>query len=128
MKISRAVCAAKFSAVRKFSNSNKTSTASPNPDSPFCSKHIHTESPVILAENLSKKTLEKLREFRSNAQKQNLQLPNDSVYIIQSVIGSRKCSKGQELCVKFAGFPESVACWELCKNLPQFISEFYKDS
>ena len=132
MKINRPICAAKFSAVRKFSHSNKTiltgCTASPNPNSPFCSKHLNTESPVILAENLSKKTLQRLREFRSETQKQTLQLPNDSVYIIQAVLDSRKCSKSLEFSVKFAGFPVSVACWEPCKNLPHFIVEFYKES
>ena len=54
MKINRKVCGAKFSAVRKFCNSGKTiltgCTASPNPNSPFCSKHLQSESPVILVE------------------------------------------------------------------------------
>ena len=130
MKINRKVCAAKFSAVRKFSNSNKTvltgCTATPNPDSPFCSDHLHSESPVILAENLSQKTRDRLREYRSQSQKTNIQLPHDSVFIIQSILALRKTKKGFEYSVKFAGFPETVECWEAPKNLPKFIVDYYK--
>ena len=131
MKISRKVCAAKFSAVRKFSKSNKTvltgCTATPNPDSPFCSKHLNVESPVILAESLTQKTRDRLREYRVQQQKSNIVLPNDSIYIIQSVVDSRKVKTTVEYCVKFAGFPESVICWEPFKNLPTFIVDFYRE-
>jgi hypothetical protein len=129
MKIDRKICAAKFSAVRKFCSSNKTiltgCTASPNPSSPFCSKHLHSESPVILAENLTKNTRDKLREYRSKSQKSHLTLPDDSVFIVESVLKSRKLKKSVEFDVKFAGFPSSLSCWEPAKNLPNFIVEFY---
>ena len=131
MKINRKVCGAKFSAVRKFCNSGKTiltgCTASPNPNSPFCSKHLQSESPVILAEKLSRVTRDKLREYRSKTQKTNLYLPDDSVYIIESVSSSRTSKKCVELCVKFAGFPESILCWEPAKNLRNFVVEYYSN-
>ena len=129
MKIMRKVCAAKFSAVRKFSKSNKTvltgCTSTPSPDSPFCSKHAKSESPVLLAEHLSQKTRDKLREYRSQHQKSNLDLKNDSVYIIQSVLDTRKVKNIVEYSVKFAGFPSSLSCWETTKNLPNFVIDFY---
>ena len=132
MKINRPVCAAKFSAVRKFSNSNKTiltgCTASPTPTSPFCSKHMDIESPVVLAEKLTKNTLDRLRDFRSRTKKHAGQLPNDSVYTIQSIQDVRSSPKGQEYNVKFAGFSEDLGCWEPSKNLPQFIRNFYQNS
>ena len=131
MKIFRKVCAAKFSAVRKFSKSNKTvltgCTATPSPDSPFCPKHSNVESPVLLAESLTQKTRDRLREYRVQQQKSNIVLPNDSVYIIQSVLDSRTVKTTVEYCVKFAGFPSSVTCWEPVKNLPTFIVDFYKE-
>ena len=131
MKINRKVCGAKFSAVRKFSNTGKAiltgCTASPVPDSPFCSKHVHAESPVVLVENLSRTTKERLRDFRTKHQKSNLQLPNDSVYIIQAVHSSRISKKNIEFSVQFAGFPDSILCWEPAKVLPKFIVDFYSD-
>ena len=69
MKIMRSVCAAKFSCVRKYSHSDKAvltgCTASPSPNSPFCSEHRGCESPVLLAENLSLETRSRLREWRA---------------------------------------------------------------
>ena len=130
MKIFRSVCAAKFSAVRKFKHSNKTvltgCTASPNPNSPFCSEHLKTESPVVLAEQISLSTRMTLHECRAKYQKTNLVLQKDSVFIIQSVLNSRKNNKNNtEYLVKFAGFPDEAACWESSKNLPGFINKFY---
>ena len=128
MKINRAVCAAKFSAVRKFLNSNKTiltgCTASPNPGSPFCSKHLRSESPVILAENLSKQTKDVLTKKRNQEKYSSVNLPEDSVYIIQSVSNIRKKNKTTEFLVKFAGFGD-IECWEPVENLPSFVREFY---
>jgi hypothetical protein len=67
-KIYRKVCAAKFSVVRKFLNSNKTvltgCTAMPSPNSPFCSNHVDAETPVLLAERITQETRNNLWNFR----------------------------------------------------------------
>jgi hypothetical protein len=88
---------------------------------------MYVESPALLAENFTQKTRDRLREYRVQQQKSNIVLPNDSIYIIQSVLDSRKVKTTVEYCVKFAGFPLSVTCWEPVKNLPTFIVDFYKE-
>ena len=131
MKIHRSVCAAKFSGVRKYSNSKKTvltgCTASPSPNSPFCSEHSNSESPVLLAEKLSKDTRSYLHDWRVQSQKTHISLPKDTVFIVQAVLESRKVKKTTEFLVKFAGFPKEASCWEPSKNLPEFILNFYKN-
>ena len=130
MKIMRSVCAAKFSSVRKYSHSDKAvltgCTSSPSPNSPFCNEHKNSESPVLLAENLTLNTRTKLREWRLKEQAAFVSLPKDTVFIIQAVLSSRQVKGQKEYLVKFAGFPEEAACWEPTKNLPTFILDFYK--
>ena len=129
-KIMRSVCAAKFSSVRKYSHSDKAvltgCTASPSPSSPFCREHKDCESPVLLAEHLSASTRHKLREWRMKEQSASVSLPKDTVYIVQSVLDTRKYKNTKEMLVKFAGFPEEASCWEPAQNLPSFLLEFYK--
>ena len=130
MKIMRSVCAAKFSCVRKYSHSDKAvltgCTASPSPNSPFCSEHRGCESPVLLAENLSLETRSRLREWRAKEQPAFISLPKDTVFIVQSVLNARQVKGQKEYLIKFAGFPEEVSCWESTKNLPGFVVEYYK--
>ena len=131
MKLTRKVCAAKFSVVRKFEHSNKTvltgCTAMPSPDSPFCAKHVHTESPVLLRENVTKTTRSKLSNYRAKNQASNLKLPEDSVFVVESVLDARKNGNDAEYLVKFSGYPRTEACWEPMKNLPHFVIDFYGD-
>ena len=93
-KIMRSVCAAKFSSVRKYSHSDKAvltgCTASPTPNSPFCSEHQNCESPVLLAENLSLSTRNKLMEWRMKEQTASVSLPKDTVFIVEAVLNTRK--------------------------------------
>ena len=132
MKLNRKVCAAKFSVVRKFEHSNKTvltgCTAMPSPDSPFCSEHVHAETPVLLAEKITKETRQKLLDFKAKNQTSNLKLPQDSVFTVETVLNARKNNNHIEYLVKFAGYPDHEACWEPSKNLPSFIVEHFKDT
>ena len=68
MKLNRKVCAAKFSVVRFFQHCNKTvltgCTSMPSPNSPFCSQHVDDETPVLLAENITKLTRNSLLGFK----------------------------------------------------------------
>ena len=131
MKLTRKVCAAKFSVVRKFEHSNKTvltgCTAMPSPDSPFCAKHVHAESPVLLGEKITKTTRAKLSSYRAKNQASNIKLPEDSVFVVESVLNTRKLVDDVEYLVKFSGYPPSEACWEPGKNLPHFVVDFYGD-
>ena len=67
MKIDRAVCAHKFSMLRRYKHSDKYvltgCVETPSPDNPFCPKHKETESPVILAGNVTSQTRKKLKQF-----------------------------------------------------------------
>lgn len=131
MKINRKVCSAKFSVVRKFEHSNKTvltgCTAMPSPDSPFCAAHVKNETPVLLAENVTKETRMAILNYKAKTQTSNLKLPQDSVFIVESVLNSRKTNKNIEYLVQFAGCPATEACWEPIKNLPKFIVDYYED-
>ena len=131
MKIHRATCSAKFSAV-KFCKHSETyqltgCTRMPTPTSPFCSEHQSSESqqPVIPAEKLSKKTRNKLNDYQRKSNKSFLELPCDSVYIVEKILNSKKTSSGLEYLIKFSGFPESQSCYEPKENLPQFIQDYY---
>ena len=130
-KIYRKVCAAKFSVVRKFLNSNKTvltgCTAMPSPNSPFCSNHVDAETPVLLAERITQETRNNLWNFRMKSQSSNLKLPNDSVFTVETVLNARIVKSNLEYLVKFAGFSKQQACWEPVKNLPSFIVERFRD-
>ena len=133
MKIHRATCSAKFSAV-KFCKHSETyqltgCTRMPTPTSPFCSEHqsIESQQPVIPAEKLSKKTRNKLNDYQRKSNKSFLELPCDSVYIVEKILNSKKTSSGLEYLIKFSGFPESQSCYEPKENLPQFIQDYYSD-
>ena len=129
MKIHRRLCAAKLSAVKFCVHSDTYQltgcTKMPSPSSPFCSEHTNSEQPVLLAEKLSTKTRNKLNSYQRKNNKSFLDLPCDSIFVVEKVIDSRKTSSGLEYNVKFSGYPESQACWEPIKNLPKFIQEFY---
>ena len=131
MKINRKVCAAKFSVVRKFDHSNKTiltdCTSMLNPYSLFCNEHVNAQTPVLLAEKITRVTRQKLLNFKVKTQTSNLKLPNNSVFTVETVLNARKNNNVIEYFVKFAGYPASEACWEPAKNLPTFIVEHYQD-
>ena len=131
MKINRKLCAAKFSVVRKFQHIDKTvltgCTAMPSPNSPFCKEHMKEESPVLLAENITATTRNKLWDLRSAKQQYNRNLPKDSVFIVETVMNARRNKNDLEYLVKFAGYPLEEACWEPVKNLPTFIVSHYQD-
>ena len=131
MKLNRKVCAAKFSVVRKFEHSKKTvltgCTAMPSPQSPFCSEHVKEETPVLLAEKITKRTRENLWQYRAKNQTSNLRLPNDSVFTVETVFNVRKTKDVIEYLVKFAGYSDLESCWEPAKNLPNFIVDHYKE-
>ena len=131
MKLNRKVCAAKFSVVRHFQHSNKTvltgCTSMPSPESPFCAEHVNAETPVLLAEKISKETKGKLLSFKEKHQTSNLKLPQDSVFTVEAILNAKNVNNDIQYLVKFAGYPISEACWEPCKNLPTFITEYYKD-
>ena len=100
----------------------------PSPDSPFCAAHVKNETPVLLAENVTKETRMTILNYKVKIQTSNLKLPQDSVFIVESVLNSRKTNKNIEYLVQFAGCPATEACWEPIKNLPKFIVDYYKDT
>ena len=132
MKITRKICAAKFSVVRIFKQCNKMvltgCTSMPNPDSPFCSEHLNAETPVLLAEKVSRETKKSLVDFKERNQQSNLQLPKDSVFFVESILNSKLKKGVSYFLVKFAGYPVTEACWEPSKNLPKFIQTYYEDA
>ena len=41
--------------------------------------------------------------------------------MIEKILDAKK----DKFLIKFNGFPESVACWEPCTTVPNFIKAFY---
>ena len=123
MKLVRKVCAARYSVVRQFEHTDKTvltgCTSMPIPNSPYCSEHIGIESPVLLSEKISKETKKKLVSFKAKNNSSNLKLPNDSVFVVESVLDSRKSGSSFEYLVKFVGYPENEACWESIHHMDE---------
>lgn len=80
-------CEAKLSGVRILSSGLKIYTGCtkfPSPRSKFCSEHQAEESPVIVAENISVKTKENLRNNRT-ATKSYEGAGQDDFYIVESL-------------------------------------------
>ena len=124
-KIDRAVCAQKFSMLKKNKHTEKYvltgCTRTPSSKNAFCSEHQSAETPVILAEQLTSQNRKKLRAYRENSGTNKSDL-KDSVYIVEKVFDK----KNNNYLIKFNSFPESEACWEPGTHLSDFIKSFYK--
>lgn len=131
-KINRPVCSAKFSVMREYKHSNKRvltgCTSMPTPGSKFCSSHQNEDSPVILKENLTSNSRSQLYNFRSRTKQTQLDLPDDDLFVVESILEAKEQKKTKLFLVKWAGFPESESTWEPSRNIPQFISRYYADS
>ena len=131
MKLNRPVCSAKFSVIREYKHSDKKvltgCTNMPSPDSKFCSLHYNVESPVLLKESLSSESISRLYNFRSRTKQTQVDLPDDDLYVVESIL-EKKSSKSKILyLVKWAGFPTSESTWEPEQHIPVFISKFYEN-
>ena len=130
-KINRPVCAAKFSVIREYKHSDKKvltgCTNMPSPDSKFCQHHRTVESPVMLREALTKESRNCLYNFRSRTKQTQLQLPDDELFVVETILDICQKNKAKFL-VKWAGFPRSEATWEPEKNIPKFITKYYENS
>ena len=102
-------------------------TSMPSPQSPFCSKHVREETPVLLAEKITKQTRESIWQYRAKNQTSNPWLPNDSVFTVETVFNVRKTNDVIEYLVKFAGYSDLESCWEPSKTLPTFIVDHYRE-
>ena len=107
LKPHRMVSAAKLSGVRIFPSSGLKiytgCTKFPSPRSKFCSEHQAEESDVIVAENISVKTKENLRNNRT-ATKSYEGAGRDDFYIVESLVKMRD----GEVEVKWLGFPDTT--------------------
>jgi hypothetical protein len=132
MKINRPVCAAKFSVIREYKHSSKKvltgCTNMPSPESKFCPLHRNVQSPVLLKESLSKESKRRLYEFRSKTKQTQVDLPDDDLYVVESILERKLTNSKNQYLVKWAGFPVSEATWEPETNIPKFITNFYGNS
>ena len=80
----RNVCAARYSGVITYKHTNTMivcgCTKKPSPGSQFCADHKTDVGPVVLAENLSKETRDRLRKTRS------LNYPQDNIFFVKSLL------------------------------------------
>ena len=126
-KINRPVCAAKFSVIREYTHSDKRvltgCTNMPSPDSKFCHHHRSEQSPVILKETLSTESRTCLYNFRSRTKQTQLRLPDDDLFVVESILEVRMKNKTKQFLVQWAGFPRSEATWEPMKNIPHLYNK-----
>ena len=57
--------------------------------------------------------------FKAKNNSSNLKLPNDSVFVVESVLESRKSGSSFEYLVKFVEYPENEACWESIHHMDE---------
>ena len=55
----------------------------------FCNLHKDEPTPVILAKSMSQASRDRLHAARKSAQKSNLKLPKDQVFVMESVLDKR---------------------------------------
>ena len=131
-KINRPVCSAKFSVIREYKHSNKRvltgCTTTPIPGSKFCSIHKTEDSPVVLKENLSSNSRSQLYNFRSRTKQTQLHLPDDDLFVVESILDVKMEKKTKLYLVKWSSFPDSEATWEPERNIPAFILKYYDEA
>ena len=131
-KINRPVCSAKFSVIREYKHSNKKVLTGcinmPSPGSKFCPHHLSEDSPVVLKETLTSESRSRLYNFRSRTKQTQLNLPDDDLYVVESILDMKVKKKAKNFLVKWASFPESESTWEPESHIPKFILKYYEDS
>ena len=100
----------------------------PTPGSKFCSIHSTEDSPVVLKENLTSNSRSQLYNIRSRTKPTQLHLPNDDLFVVESIMDMKTEKKTKLFLVKWSSFPESEATWEPEKNIPQFILKYYAET
>ena len=90
----------------------------PSPSSQFCPDHKKDTGPVVLSEQLSKETKNKLRKTRS------LNYPQDNIFFVRTLMKHDKHS--DKFLVRWAKFPDNAMTWEPRKALPAFVVSWYE--
>ena len=120
----RMVCAARYSGVRTYKETNIKTVVGcgkkPGTNSPFCKEHQNgDQGPVVLAENVSKETRENLRKDQPSS------FPQDNVFFIKSLIKYNKSN--DTYLVRWANASEKSDSWENEEIIPRFIINWYKE-
>ena len=118
----RMVCAARYSGIRTYKESNVKTVVGcrnkPGTNSPFCKEHQNgNQGPVVLAENLSRETRQSLRKGQPSS------FPQDNVFFVKSLLKYR--TEDDSFLVQWAKDTNDSTSWVSAKNLPQFITDWY---
>ena len=113
------VCAARYSGIKTYRHTDVKTvvgcTKIPGKKSQYCTEHGKEMGPVVLAEQLSANTKDRLRK------KQASNYPQDNVFFVRSLLNHNP--KSDQYLVQWAHFPLEDATWEHSTSIPKFISK-----
>ena len=75
---------------------------------------------------MSKETRVKLRDHRTTTAASS-EASQDNIYVIETVLESKKIGKKIHFLIKWLNFPKSEATWEPEECVPKFIQLYYED-
>ena len=126
----RKLCGSKLSGVREFKSTGLKivtgCTSIPAPTSKFCNTHVASPSPALLSEQVSKSTRNSLRDHRT-ANSNTTEAPQDSIYVIETILATKIDDGIKMFNVKWLGFPPDASTWEPENSIPKFIQLYYQE-
>ena len=130
MKPNRFICANKLAGITEFGKSGLRVLSGcprkPAPNSKYCAECKDSESPAMVAAEVSKTTKFTLRKHRSNNATFK-DASQDQVYVIESLLEKKTVGSDTHWKVRWLGFPDSEATWEPSKNIQRWMKEFYNE-
>ena len=130
LKPHRKLCASKLAGIKEFKSSGLKvvtgCTSIPAPTTKFCHAHLTSQSPALLSDQVTKATRKSLRDHRSTNARSN-DAPQDSIYVIESILGTKDIDGIKMFQVKWLNFPSDASTWEPADSIPKFIQIYYQD-
>ena len=129
LKPHRKLCASKLAGIKEFKSSGLKvvtgCTSIPAPTTKFCQSHLSSQSPALLSDQISKSTRKSLRDHRS-ANARSTDAPQDNIYVIETVLGSKVVNGVRMFQIKWLNFPPDASTWEPADSIPKFIQLYYE--
>ena len=130
LKPHRKLCASKLAGIKEFKSSGLKvvtgCTSIPAPTTKFCHGHLSSQSPGPLSDQVSKATRKSLRDHRS-AKAHSSDAPQDSIYVIESILGTKVIDGIKMFQVKWLNFPPDASTCEPADSIPKFIQLYYQE-
>ena len=86
----------------------------------FCKNHEEDPTPALLPGSISKETLTRLNREQK---KRNRELERDSIFVIEKILGKKKCEGRVKYLIKWENYEETT--WEVEDNIPLIFRNYY---